>query len=74
MSRPGDDLPPEWVRDFEVPSGRGPILCRALDNGCYWELHWLLPDSLEWHESTVDDVWPPGVLAAYEAAIGQEKA
>jgi hypothetical protein len=42
---------------------------RAIDNGCYWELHRLDPSGVQ-HEFTHDDpLWTNDLLAAYEAVI-----
>lgn len=70
MEDPTTGLDPKLFRAFAVIGPDGIIMeVRAIDNGAYWQCHWRLPDG-SWHESTVDDEWPPGVLAEYTARIG----
>lgn len=40
---------------------------KAVDNGCYWELHVWLDGSSGWDE-LLGDEWPPGLPAAYDEA------
>lgn len=63
---PGHDIP-EHVREFSVEHEGRTVNCRAIDNGCYWELHVLQEDGT-WHEMNINEDWPEPIVEGYDAA------